>query len=173
MISTTDKIEIVSTKFGGDVFSSIKKIRYDVFVVEQECPEDEEWDEYDEHATHLLLKVNDVPVGASRYRKIYYPKYDGKLDTDVLKLERFAILKEFRGKNYGSELVKLVIKEAYVATNKQYPYFIINAQQYVEKFYSKLGFVTDTSIPIFYEANIPHVRMTLSKETIESMYFQN
>ncbi|KAN0012430.1 hypothetical protein ACTFIV_004462 [Dictyostelium citrinum] len=168
---------LISTEFNTEIFKDIKKIRYDVFVIEQECPEEEEWDEYDEKAKHLLLKINGDSVGCARWRKIYYPDYEGNMDCHVIKMERFAVLKQFRGKNYGKELVKKVIQEIYQKTNIEqntdYPLFMINAQQYVEKFYQSLGFETDKNIPIFYEAGIPHVRMIISKDTIKNLYFSN
>ncbi|KYQ93997.1 hypothetical protein DLAC_04892 [Tieghemostelium lacteum] len=168
-----DKIELISCKFGDKDFELIRKIRYDVFVIEQQCPEEEEWDEYDESSVHLLLKVNDQPVGASRWRKISYLKYGGKIDTDAVKMERFAIYKDFRGKGYGSELVKQALKRVFQDTQElSIPLFLINAQQYVEKFYQSLGFETDQSIPIFYEANIPHVRMEIPTLKIKSLYFK-
>ncbi|EGG23392.1 hypothetical protein DFA_05524 [Cavenderia fasciculata] len=169
----TNSVELIATSFGSEEFKEIKKIRYDVFVVEQKCPEDEEWDEYDEKATHYLLRVNGEAVGCARSRQIYYPDYEGKLDTHVLKLERFAVPQNHRGKNHGGELVKRTIKQVYKETkDKNYPLYIINAQQYVEKFYQKLGFETDQSIPIFYECEIPHVRMIITAATVSSQQQQ-
>ncbi|KAF2077504.1 hypothetical protein CYY_001203 [Polysphondylium violaceum] len=168
--TATANIELVSTDLGTTDFQDIRKIRYDVFVIEQECSEEEEWDEYDATSKHLLLKVDGVAVGCSRWRKVYYPKYEGNMECDVIKLERFAVLKEFRGKSFGKELVQQVIRNVYSETQGQYPLFMINAQQYVEKFYKGLGFETDANIPIFYEANIPHVRMIITKDAIKSIY---
>ncbi|GAM19305.1 hypothetical protein SAMD00019534_024800, partial [Acytostelium subglobosum LB1] len=156
----------VATQNNTDVFNKdIRKIRYDVFVIEQQCPVEEEWDEHDAIATHYLLTDNGVPVACSRSRQ--YHLDDG---TDVVKLERFAVLKEHRGKKYGKVLVEETIKRVYeLNKDRNFPCYIINAQQYVEKFYEKLGFITDTNIPIFYEANIPHVRMAIPIQTVKSI----
>eukprot|EP01133_Synstelium_polycarpum_P013233 gene13233-15550_t len=125
----------------------------------------DEWDEYDATATHYLLTCDGVPVACSRSRRIYYPDYEGKIDTHCMKLERFAVLEEYRGKNVGKELAIRVIREVHQANASQnYPYFIINAQQYVEEFYKKLGFETDTSIPLFYEAGIPHQQSSITND---------
>ncbi|EGC38145.1 hypothetical protein DICPUDRAFT_86661 [Dictyostelium purpureum] len=172
-----EEIILSTTDFNTLVFEDIKKIRYEVFVIEQQCPQEEEWDEYDESSKHLLLKVNGEPVGCARWRKVYYPKYDGNMECDVIKLERFAILKQFRGKSFGKELVKQVIKHVYQTTNidqsLNYPLFMINAQQYVENFYSSLGFETDKNIPIFDEAGILHVRMIITNDKIKKLYFSS
>ncbi|EFA77347.1 hypothetical protein PPL_12559 [Heterostelium album PN500] len=163
MISSN--IKFISTKIDTEEFKEIRKIRYDVFVTEQKCPEDEEYDEYDAEATHYLLLDNDIPIGCSRSRKYHLA------DKDVYKLERFAIFKQFRGKSYGRILVEETIKAVYKETKEQnYPCYIINSQQYVESFYSKCGFITDTTIPVFYECEIPHVRMTIPMEIVKERY---
>ena len=43
-------------------------IRREVFVGEQNCPPELEW-EYEDESTHFLAKVDGVPAGASRWRK--------------------------------------------------------------------------------------------------------
>ena len=75
-------------------------IRREVFVGEQNCPPELEW-EFEEESNHFLATVNGEPAGASRWRK-----------TDKgYKLERFAVLAKFRGKGVGQELVKTVLND--------------------------------------------------------------
>src|SRR5882757_9592865 len=75
-------------------------IRREVFVGEQNCPPELEW-EHEEESTHFLATVDGVPAGASRWRK-----------TDKgYKLERFAVLKDFRGHGVGQALVKAVLAD--------------------------------------------------------------
>jgi predicted GNAT family N-acyltransferase len=75
------------------------EIRRRVFVIEQNCPPEIEW-EFEDESTHFLATVNGEPAGASRWRK-----------TDKgYKLERFAVLAPFRG-GVGKALVKAVLDD--------------------------------------------------------------
>src|SRR5580658_2096878 len=75
-------------------------IRREVFVGEQNCPPELEW-EFEDESNHFLATVDGVPAGASRWRK-----------TDKgYKLERFAVLKKFRGLGLGQVLVKAVLND--------------------------------------------------------------
>jgi len=70
-------------------------IRRRVFVIEQECPPDEEYDEFESTSTHYLATYNGLIVGTCRYRT-----------TDKgYKLERFAVLKEHRTAGIGAALL--------------------------------------------------------------------
>lgn len=75
------------------------KVREVVFIEEQECPPDEEFDGFDDESIHFIAYISGEPVGTSRYRK-----------TDKgVKLERFAVLKEHRGKGVGKRLVQTAL----------------------------------------------------------------
>src|ERR1700761_8243677 len=75
-------------------------IRREEFVGEQNCPPELEW-EHEDESNHFLATVDGVPAGASRWRK-----------TDKgYKLERFAVLKKFRGNGVGQELVRTVLSD--------------------------------------------------------------
>ena len=84
-----------------DDFSSSRKIRYQVFVIEQKVPPEDEIDEYEDLSCHFLAKLNDLPCGTARYR----------ITGDGVKLERFAVLNEHRGKGIGSALVEAVLAD--------------------------------------------------------------
>src|SRR5437879_13240329 len=73
-------------------------IRREVFVGEQNCPPELEW-EYEEESTHFLAIVDGEPAGAARWRK-----------TDKgYKLERVAVLQKFRGQGVGQAVVQGVL----------------------------------------------------------------
>ena len=119
-------------------------IRRQVFVVEQDCPPELEW-EFEDESTHFLATVDDVPAGASRWRK-----------TDKgYKLERFAVLNEFRGLGVGQELVKAVL--AHLPADADCIY--LHAQIQAMGLYRKLGFEPIGSE--FEEAGIRHYKMVL------------
>src|SRR6201985_3196211 len=100
-------------------------IRREVFVGEQNCPPELEW-EHEEESIHFLATVDGVPAGASRWRK-----------TDKgYKLERFAVLKKFRGKGVGQELVKAVLNDL----PKDAAYIYMHAQVDAVTLYERFGF---------------------------------
>ncbi len=135
------KIEIEQIKDQNELNQAFA-IRREVFCVEQNVSEEIEMDEYDESAEHILAIVDDKPIATARWR----------FTGDGAKLERFAVLKEYRGKGVGEALVKYVLNEL-----KDCPKIYLNAQETVLKFYEKFGFEVVGNR--FYEADIPHKKM--------------
>lgn len=117
-------------------------IRREVFVGEQNCPPELEW-ENEDVSHHFLATVDGEPAGASRWRK-----------TDKgYKLERFAVLKKFRGHGVGQELVKFVLADLPVDAE----YIYLHAQIQAVTLYERFGFVKTG--PEFEEAGIRHYKM--------------
>lgn len=124
-------------------------IRVKVFVQEQQVPADEEIDDYDtvsDKAVHLLIMDEGVPVATGRM--IYYK-------PDTAKMQRIAVLKDYRSKGYGRVLL-LALEEA--ARELGLVSSVLDGQCQAEPFYNKLGYVTVSDEP-FYDAGILHVRM--------------
>jgi len=117
-------------------------IRRQVFVVEQNCPPELEW-EHEEESTHFLATVDGVPAGAARWRKT----------EKGYKLERFAVLKQFRSRGVGHELVKEVLND--LPADAYYIY--LHAQIQAMGLYEKMGF--KATGPEFEEAGIRHYKM--------------
>ncbi len=122
-------------------------IRRVVFVDEQNCPPELEW-ENEDTSTHFLATVDQVPAGASRWRKT----------ENGYKLERFSVLREFRGKGVGQALVAAVLAD--IPGDAEYVY--LNAQIDAMGLYAKFGFeaVGDQ----FEEAGIQHFKMEMIKK---------
>ena len=118
-------------------------IRRKVFVEEQNIHEDLEYDDKKVDAFYVIAIFNLLPIGTARYRQT-------KLG---IKLERFAVLKEYRNSGVGKALVSFLVKKLKKNNNLLY----LNSQKEVVKFYSKLGFKIVGEE--FYEANIPHFKM--------------
>lgn len=119
-------------------------IRKEVFVVEQHCPPELEW-EFEEESTHFLAKVDEWPAGAARWRK-----------TDKgYKLERFAVAKAYRGLGLGKALVAAVLAD--LPADAAYVY--LHAQLQAMGLYAAFGFVPEG--PQFEEAGIQHFKMVL------------
>ena len=119
-------------------------IRNTVFCIEQNVPYEIEMDEFDDNASHILALVDGKAVGTARWRNT----------DDGVKLERFAVLKEYREKGVGEALVEYLLN---LLEDEKTIY--LNAQESVIKFYEKYGFEVVGSR--FYEASIPHKKMVL------------
>lgn len=117
-------------------------IRKKVFVDEQGVDPKLEWDNEDV-STHFIALLDNQPCGACRYRK-----------TDKgYKLERFAVLKEFRGKRVGLALVAAVLADLPENAGDIY----LNAQADAVGLYAKFGFAVEGEQ--FEEAGIQHFKM--------------
>ena len=81
---------------GFEDMMRIAAVRAAVYIGEQACPYDEEFDGNDLSATHLLALVNNEPAGCMRLRFF----------GDFAKLERLAVRKEFRTTRTAFELVR-------------------------------------------------------------------
>lgn len=117
-------------------------VRKKVFVEEQNCPPELEW-ENEEESTHFLALLNNEPCGACRWRKT----------GQGYKLERFAVLKEFRGKRIGQALLAAVLSD--LPTDATYVY--LHSQLDAMHLYSRFGFAAEG--PQFEEAGIQHFKM--------------
>jgi len=123
------------------------KIRTTVFVEEQNVSKEIEYDGLDEEAIHYLVFADKKPIGTGRRR----------YTEEGIKLERFAVYKEYRGKNAGAKLMEYILNELLPTDQKIY----MNAQSAVVRYYEKYGFkiVGDR----FIEANIEHYKMLYNK----------
>ena len=139
-------IELIT--FTGDTgadYKSAMDIRNEVFVKGQNVDKFLEYDSYDLTAIHYLLKVDGVSVATSRWR-----------ETDEgIKLERLAVLDEFRGFGYGYLVLKHMVQEVKPSKQKIYLY----AQTSVTKLYKAAGFTEEGEK--FFEAGIEHISMKL------------
>jgi len=115
-----------------DDFMRAAVIRGAVFVGEQECPYDEEFDGNDFTATHLIGYVGDEPAGCLRIR--YF--------SDFAKLERLVVRKEFRGLGLARKLVSFGVE---FCQTKGYTRVCSYAQKRLVKFWGRCGFsIPDT-----------------------------
>lgn len=125
------------------------KIRKEVFVIEQKVNATDEYDEYEDSSVHFLAKFNNIPVGTARWR----------FTEKGVKLERFAVLKEARGKGVGQALVESVLADisTHPKTDSKIKY--LHAQLKAVSLYKKFGFRKVGGI--FDECNILHFKMEL------------
>lgn len=102
-------------------------IRSAVFLAEQDCPYDEEFDGNDYCATHLIGYVNDEPAATMRIR--YFARW--------VKLERMAVLKRYRRTDIKYEIVRSAFE---LARRKGYRVCYGHAQKRLLKFWRQFGF---------------------------------
>lgn len=131
-----------------DDWQHARAIRERVFIDEQDCPPEEEWDGEDAASRHVLGRVEGTPVATARWRAVPHD------DEIVAKLERFAVLPDYRGKGRGTDLVRAVLEDARRAG---FDTFLVHAQAHLEDWYADLGFRSTGRT--FEEVGIPHVEM--------------
>jgi predicted GNAT family N-acyltransferase len=105
----------------------VASLRSAVYIGEQECPYEEEFDGNDLSATHLIGYVGDEPAGCMRVR--YF--------ADFAKIERLAVRKEFRNTRLSFQLVRAGIK---LCQMKGYRRLYGHAQKRLVNFWSRFGF---------------------------------
>ena len=137
-------------------WAAVRSVREVVFVREQACPPEEEWDGYDapevrgRSVHHLLGTVDGETAACARWRPV-------ETDSGVAaKLERFAVLAPFRGRGLGRDLVAAALADARAAG---FVRFVLHAQVHLAAFYASFGFE-----PVgerFWDVGIEHVKMTL------------
>lgn len=126
---------------------TILKERVNIFVVEQNCPYPE-IDDQDQHAYHLYKEVDGEIVAYSRI----FPKNIIYAEASI---GRIIVNKEYRGKEYGKELLEKSIQ--FLETELNEEVIKIHAQHYLFDFYQSFGFEPVTEV--YLEDNIPHVDM--------------
>ena len=126
-------------------YELVYDIRSDVFQEEYDVPEEDELDGNDHIAHHYLALADGEAVGTARWRI----SLGGKI-----KLERIAVLKEFRKLGVGKLLMDRVLKD--IPKNRQ---VYLHAMLGSIGFYEKFGFVSDGEQ--FEEAGVDHQKMIL------------
>jgi predicted GNAT family N-acyltransferase len=140
------------SKFGyklvtGDVeLREAFEVRRQVFVREQGISEDLVFDGRDREAMHMVVKVGEKVIGSARVQF---------LAGNQAKLERMAVLKRYRRKGIGKEILLFLDT---VWKDKRVQQVIIHAQLEVVPFYKLCGF--DELGSPFREAGIKHIKMS-------------
>ncbi len=130
-----------------DEMPAVRDIRREVFIVEQKVPEEEEYDNLDDTAIHLVALDGTTPVGTARLL----------VEDTTGKIGRVAVLRSHRGSYLGQALIRAALDEfrAMGLTTAK-----LGAQTHALGFYSKLGFTAYG--PEYMDAGIPHRDMTHS-----------
>jgi predicted GNAT family N-acyltransferase len=111
----------------NEEFNKIIIVRAIVYMHEQNCPYDEEFDLNDFTATHIIGLIDNEPILCARIRYI----------DESAKLERLAIRPSFRGKKYGHKLLQFLIE---FCKKKGFNKIFLHAQKRLVPFYRSYGF---------------------------------
>jgi len=122
-----------------------QRVRFTVFVDEQRVPPELEMDEHDAVSIHALAytKIGGTPraVGTGRLLP------DGHIG-------RMAVLKEWRGRGVGRELLRALMQRARERGDRE---VVLAAQVQAMPFYAAEGFKPEG--PVYVEAGIDHQDM--------------
>ena len=118
--ASPDGLSVIVARSFDDLMRVVS-IRSAVYIGEQECPYDEEYDGNDMSGTHLLGFVGDEPAGCTRIRFF----------ADFAKIERLAVRKEFRQTRLSFQLVRASIE---LARMKGYRGFVLPCAKTHDKF---------------------------------------
>lgn len=135
---------IISFNYNNKDFTTLAfAIRQEVFVEEQKVSREEEYDEFEKSSIHYLCFQDEKAIAAARWR----------ITDQGIKLERFAVLKQFRNKKAGEAILKAVLADVVPLKKKIY----LNAQVAAMNFYIRNNFKAEGEM--FSEANIDHFKM--------------
>jgi len=133
------KVKFVTATFEKKICIDIRR---EVFIKEQNIPEELEMDDSRIIAKSYVALYKKNYVGTARYRET----------ESGIKLERFAVLKQYRNLGVGKALVNCIINSL-SSESKIY----LHAQEQVVEFYTKLGF--EKIGERFLEAGVPHFKL--------------
>jgi predicted GNAT family N-acyltransferase len=131
-----------------ELYRQSYQIRKIVFLEEQKADPEVELD-HEEECRYYLLVIDNQPVATARWRET----------KEGIKLERFAILEDYRKLGYGSFLLDEVMADVIGLGKKIY----LHAQVQVVDFYRRKGFIPGGKS--FSEAGILHFKMSLLTQT--------
>lgn len=146
-----------------DFFEICYDLRYKIFVVEQNVPEDRELDGLDNESLHVIMYSDKTPIGVARIRFV----------NSKVKIERVGIISTFRGKGAGTYLMKSIldhIRTIYESKNnniddvvgvelskEKLKTIVLGSQVQAIGFYEKLGF--NVISDVYVDAGIDHKDM--------------
>ncbi|MDH1859292.1 GNAT family N-acetyltransferase [Acinetobacter junii] len=124
-----------------------KFIRKQVFIIEQNIPEEEEWDDQDMISDHFVVYDQNQPIATARL-----------LQNNSV--GRVAVLKAYRVQGIGRMIMLEIILQAHQQDRK---FLQLSSQVHAISFYEKLGFSIQGDA--YDECGIPHIKMQLVIET--------
>lgn len=133
---------MIDLKVTNTLSEDEKMIRETVFIDEQKFKI--EFDDTDDIATHIVMYLDNNPVGCCRLYK----------QENEYHIGRIAVLKPYRGKGYGE---KILLNAERVAKEKGADSISLSAQVRASGFYEKLGYKKHGQI--YFDEYCEHIAM--------------
>ena len=133
---------MIDFKVTNNLSEDEKMIRETVFIEEQKFKI--EFDDTDDIATHIVMYIDNNPVGCCRLYK----------QENEYHIGRIAVLKPYRGKGYGE---KILLNAERVAKEKGADSISLSAQVRASGFYEKLGYKKHGEI--YFDEYCEHIAM--------------
>lgn len=132
-------------RFFKGLSDDVKFIRETVFVKEQGFQN--EFDEYDSEAIHLVIYCDDKAAATGRL-------FTKDTNKETYTVGRVAVLKEYRKLHLGQKVLEFIEEKAREEGVKKIE---LSAQCQVEGFYKKYGYTS--SGDVYYDEHCPHIHM--------------
>lgn len=125
------------------------QVRRAVFIVEQQIPESEEWDEFDDLALHAVVTTaQGAPVATGRM-------WADPAHPTLAHMGRLAVCQPQRQQGLGRQVLLALMQAARQQGCQQVS---LHAQTSAQAFYAAQGF--EPVGEVFDEVGIPHITMT-------------
>lgn len=148
MNPSTSTVQITSAQTDSE-FDTVFRLRAEILQKELQVPEEADVDGFDHIANHFLAFVDQKAVGTARWRMTLGRK---------IKLERFAVLPDFRTQGIGKLMLDHILGQV---TGLGMEIFL-EAHGDVVPFYESNGFVCDGQA--YNVSDIPHQRMVFPQK---------
>lgn len=133
---------MINFKVTNNLTEEEKMIRETVFIDEQNFKT--EFDEIDDIATHIVMYLDNQPVGCCRLYK----------QDNEYHIGRIAVLKPYRGNGYGE---RILLKAEKAAKKMGADSISLSAQVRASGFYEKLGYKKHGEI--YFDEYCEHIAM--------------
>jgi predicted GNAT family N-acyltransferase len=131
--------------------SRVIAVRGAVYVGQQQCPHDEEFDGNDLCATHLIGYVGHEPAGCMRVRFF----------ADFAKIERVAVREEFRKIGTAFQLIRAAIQ---LCQKKGYTKVYAHSQKRLVDFWTRFGFKVPPGAKSFVFSDFDYIEIVADLE---------
>ena len=138
------EVNVRLVKTEGDL-EEARTLRVKVFVIEQNAPLEEEFDDADSSAVHAVAVQGEAVIGTGRLVQ---------KSKNLAQIGRMAVEESFRRQGVGGKLLRFLEQQAKSMGTVE---LALHAQTYVTDFYAKHGYETEGDV--FMEASLEHVLM--------------
>ncbi|UGA53827.1 GNAT family N-acetyltransferase [Vibrio sp. VB16] len=138
-----------------EIISKAHSIRHQVFVVEQDIPQELDHDGLDNMSNHALVTADDLLVATARL------SVD---DVGHAVLARVAVIEQYRGSGVASKVVDALISYAGQCGCISIE---MHAHEYLRRYYEKFGFTYVRKVEMVGEHQLVEMRIQLTPSDLE------